>query len=523
MKGTDCREQLPWLIVGAMLTALTLVLPALGFLEWISLIPTLIGLYRLCESETCTPKRAYFYGFLTVYAFYFVIYHWIVNLYPLDFIGMDRFSAAAVVVVAWLGLPLLQAIPGGLVFLLFHALHRTPTVRRYPLLRPFLLAALWVIFEWSATFGWTGVPWGRLCLGQIEYLPILQSTSVLGSYFVSFLLVAVNALLAYAWLYRKRATLCGALAAALLVGNLSFGAIVMAVPKKTPKAPVRAAVIQGNISSQEKWSTNVSYIKSVYGDLTRKAVQDGAELVIWPESTLPYDVSYENESRVFVRELAKECGVPLIVGAFYDGYNALLVVEPDGTVREDFYAKRHLVPFGEYVPMRGLITFLFPPLAELSALGEDLLAGEEPALFETAWGSIGSLICFDSIYEQLTLSSLREGAELLIVSSNDSWFYDSAAVYQHLSQAQLRAIESGRYILRAANTGISAVITPKGELLAEIDPLTSGYRVITVYPREQTTPYTVIGNLFVYLCILLVLLPFAAEAARRVRDRAQRM
>ena len=187
MRSSSCRRFLPWLISGAAATALTIVFPTLGFLEWVSMIPLLIGAYRLCESDECTLKRAYGYGFLTVYAFYFVVYHWIINLYPLDFIGMDELASAAVVAVGRLGLPLLQAIPGGLIFVLFRGLHRLPAFRRYPLLRPFAFAALWVVFEWSSTFGWTGVPWGRLCLGQIEYLPVLQSASLFGSYFVSFL------------------------------------------------------------------------------------------------------------------------------------------------------------------------------------------------------------------------------------------------------------------------------------------------------------------------------------------------
>ena len=134
-------------------------------------------------------------------------------------------------------------------------------------------------------------------------------------------------------------------------------------------------------------------------------------------------------------------------------------------------------------------------------LSSDLTAGKDSALFETEWGKIGSLICFDSIYEQLTVDSVRDGAELMVISSNDSWFFDSAAVYQHQSQAQLRAIESGRYILRSANTGIPTIISPKGELLSWIDPLVDGYAVSEVATVSKNTLYTVVGNLLVYLSI----------------------
>ena len=505
MKSKFCRRQLPYLLLGAALTGLTVVFPTVGFLEWFTMIPMLIAVLRLCESDEFTLRRAYGYGFLTVYVYYFIIYHWIIRLYPLDFVGMDNLSSAVVVAAGWLGLPILQAVIGGLVFVLFRLMQKMGAFSRFPIIRPFVFAALWVVFEWSSTIGWTGVPWGRLCLGQIHLLPILQSASLFGSYFVSFLLLAVNGLLAYAVLYRPRALACGITAAALFLSNFVYGLTVRLIPESASGTTVRAAVIQGNINSHEKWSDNVSYIKEVYGDLTRQAAAEGAELIVWPESTFPYDFSYESSKRDFVCELARECNVTLIVGALYYGddgkdYNALFLIEPDGTFREEFYAKRHLVPFGEYVPLRSLIMTLIPPLAELSALGSDLSPGEDSALFETEWGALGSLICFDSIYEQLTRDSVRDGAGLMMISSNDSWFYDSAAVYQHQAQGQLRAIECGRYFLRSANTGISTVISPEGEVLSLIDPLERGYAVNDVSMRDGTTLYTVIGNLFVYLC-----------------------
>ncbi len=510
-KNRLSQSCLPMILIGSVLTAFTLIFPQVGLLEWLTMIPFCAGVYRLCEDDACTLKRAYGYGFLAVYAFYFVIYHWFVHLYPLDFVNLSNSASAVVVAAGWFGLPILRAAVGGFVFLLFRLLHRTGIFSRAPLVQPFALAALWAIFEWSATLTWAGVPWGRLCLGQIEVLPVLQSVSLFGSYFVSFLIVAVNGLLAYAILYGTRERLCGVLAVVLFSSNLLYGGAAMLLHRE-PTEPLRVAVIQGNMDSHDKWGGDAYYITTeIYGDLTRQAAAGGASLVVWPETAIPYDLGYEGYRRDFVRELAKECDVGLVVGAFqYDDegnyYNALFYVEPDGTFHEDFYAKRHLVPFGEYVPMRDVIMTLIPPLAELSALDNDVTAGEGTALFDTEWGKIGSLICFDSIYEQLTRDSVRDGANLMVISSNDSWFYDSAAVYQHKSQGQLRAIESGRYVVRAANTGISTVVSPTGEILAWIDPLTKGYSIAEVEMRSQDTLYTVIGNLFVYLCIAFVAL-----------------
>jgi len=341
----------------------------------------------------------------------------------------------------------------------------------------------------------------------VECLPMLQSASLFGSYFVGWLMMVVSGLLAYYLVYRTKATVCGVVAGALLVSNLTFGLVVRAIPEDSDAKTARVAVIQGNINSHEKWGGNYSARKT-YGELIRSAAAEGAELVLLPETAFPTRLHSDN--RKFVSEIARECNVYLVVGAFatddaMNKYNALYLVYPDGTISDTVYAKRHLVPFGEYVPMKAVTEILIAPLAGLT-LGDDLAAGTDTALFDTEWGKIGSLICFDSIYEQLTVDTARDGAELILLSTNDSWFYDSKAVYQHLSHAQLRAIESGRDIVRSANTGISAIISHEGDAKQTIDPLIKGYAVDDVVLRDQKTLYTVVGNLFVLLCSIFIFL-----------------
>ncbi len=196
------KKALPAMLISVVVTALTLIFPKIGFLEWISLVPLFLGAFVYCADTKIGLWRTYWCGFLTVFTYYFVIYHWFLSLYPLDFIGMDEASSVVVVVAGWLGLSVLQAIPGGLIFLIFKLLQRGGVFNKTPILRPIVFSALWIVFEWSSTIGWTGVPWGRLCLGQAKLLPMLQSASLFGSYFVSFLILIVNGLLAYAILYR---------------------------------------------------------------------------------------------------------------------------------------------------------------------------------------------------------------------------------------------------------------------------------------------------------------------------------
>lgn len=492
-------KSLFWIVLGAGLTALPLILPQIGFLSWFGMIPLVHGAVSICKRADCTRRAAFGSGFLAGFVFYFVLFHWLVYL-SLESVGMSAGASAAVVAAGWIGVPTLYGLLSGAVFLIFRAMHKTGIFEIIPLLRPFAFAALWTGYEWLTAQTWMGVPWGRLALGQVDMRPVLWIASVFGSYAVAFLIVSVNALLVEIAYTPKKTVLCGILAAALFVGNLGCGLIW--INREIPaEKTIKAAALQGNIGVDEKWSGGDDL--SIYMDLTRQAAADGAELIVWPETALPFapiKLTWDT-----LEGLARETNADLIVGALYydeewNQYNALYFVDREKGVSDTIYLKRHLVPFGEYVPLRSVFETLVPPLAELAVL-EDLSAGSASALFESEWGKIGSLICFDSIYDALAGASARDGAELLVISSNDSWFYDSAAVYQHNAQAQLRAVETGKWVVRAANTGISSVVTPQGSITEELAPLTKGYLLQTVETVSTKTVYSRIGNVFVYLCL----------------------
>lgn len=505
------------LAVGAALTGMTLVNPKLGIIEWVSMIPAAIALISICADERVRRRGLYGYGFFYFMCFYLVNYHWFINLYPLDFIdGMTKGAAIAVVLAGWVGLSLLQSLTGGLVFVLFGECVRGNLAKRFPPLGALFVAALWAIFEWTQTLGWVGVPWGRLSIGQTEWLFGVQSASLFGSCFVTFLIVGVNFLLAYAILYAPKRRLLAALAAGVFLCNTAFGAVVC-LTYRDEGEPIKVAVVQGNISSQEKWDTSLrERTYEVYEKYTVEAAEQGAKIVIWPESAMPYNIEDYPHVESFVCRLSKENGVTILVGTFtYNSdeveLNSIVAAMPDGTLHETVYSKRHLVPFGEYVPLRSLVEVIFPPLADISMLAEDLAPGEGAQIITLDEADIGSLICFDSIYDELARESTLAGAEILAISTNDSWFLDSAALYMHGAQAKLRAIENGRYVVRSANTGISLVITPTGEVVYSLGALTEGQITAGVYVRESHTLYTYIGNTFVYLCLIFMIVWIAYE------------
>ena len=512
-----------YLTVSGILSGICMAFPSVlgAIIEWVAFIPAALAVYSAIEKRV-SLSAAYLGGFWLVYSQHVIVYHWFISFYPLDFTGMSKPAAAGVVVVAILGLSFLAAIFGGVWGLVTVLVSRLDTVRRYPVLVPVLASCGYVLNEWIRTKFWFGVPWGRLPLGQLtEGTPIFSlSASWFGSYFVTLLIVLVSFLLAQA-MRLGQFRLRGSVALALVVANLACGVIIALIPTSAGET-VRVAAIQGNINSRDKWDPNVSSIE-IYCDLSREAAMDGAELIVWPETALPYEIAENGSVVVAISSISKEFGCAVIFGCFdYDDSgaprNILRMIDECGVLSDTVYVKRHLVPFGEYVPMREIIMAVFPPLGEIGMLEEDLAAGDGSELYSITVGEnsflAGGLICFDSIYEELAYSSAADGADLLCVSTNDSWFEDSRAVYMHCAQSRLRAIETGLPIVRAANTGISAIITPKGNVVDDIAPLVRGYIVSDVSVGAPGYNSEAASRALLCLCALYILsLPIASAVA----------
>ena len=495
------------LAISALFTALPLVITELGFLQWISVIPAAVVLYEGIRDKEIRLRKMYGRGLVFFWIYYAVVFHWFFYMYPLDFAGLTNAASLVVVLVACLGLSFLQAVFSAVAFVLITAISRTKAVEKLPMLTPFIAASVWTVAEWFQTIGWWGVPWGRLPLGQIDATLLVRSSAFFGSYFVTFTIIAVNFLLAMALMNVDARKLGVVLAVSLFCFNLALG-VVVTVGYKDSGEIVRVAAVQGNVSSSDKWDADsLDKTTEIYADLTESAADDGAEIVVWPETALPYDIFNNERLNTFVSELARENQVAILVSAFTKDeesgllYNSVIEVKADGTLGETIYSKQRLVPFGEFVPMRELVMFVIPPLANVGMFDEDLLAGDKSEVLKLEAGNIGCGICFDSIYETLMLNSVRNGAELIAISTNDSWFSDSAALDMHNSQSRLRAIETGRYVVRSANTGISSVIDPLGNVEKELGALKRGYVISDVYLRNDTTMYTFIGNVFVYFCM----------------------
>ena len=492
-RDMKCGIRVLVLMISGILTGLTVAFPIIGFLEWITIIPAAIVLLSRGSDEKIRLRSIYLDGLLFFYGYYLVCYHFFLSMYPLEFVdGLGKGAAAVVVGVSWLGLSLLQSLMGGAVFLLSAIAFRGSICKKCGILKPLIAAAMFAIFEWSQNFGWWGVPWGKLALGQTKCLVGIQNASWFGSYFITFVLVVVNFLIAYGLLnaiYVKVLRLSAILALSVIVFQYSTGIILWFTNDITEGESVTVACVQGNISATEKWgSTGAEKIKTIYCDKTREVAKNGAQIVLWPETVIPFDITIPHNSSYdrMCRDLAKEVQIYLLVGTYYsegeDNYNSLIAYSPEGERLDVVYNKRRLVPFGEFVPMKEFFEIVIPPLTDI-VMNSDISKGTSTNIMTLGDTDVGCLICFDSIYDGLTFDTIHDGAEIICLSTNDSWFSGSAALSIHNSHAQLRSIESGRYTSRCASTGISTIISPRGEILSSVDADTEGVAIYEIYNR----------------------------------------
>jgi apolipoprotein N-acyltransferase len=264
-----------------------------------------------------------------------------------------------------------------------------------------------------------------------------------------------------------------------------------------------------------------------YIDMSRDAIGRGAQFIIWPESSTPYYYEQDLVRGDAVRRLAREAHVTILLGsdqiepvrpvamgkppeARY--YNAAFLVRPDGSTGA-IYRKIHLVPFGEYVPLKRILFFV-GPLVEAVA---DFSAGRDPVLLPVAGHMASTAICYEVIYSSLIRSFVVHGSELLTTITNDAWYGWSSAAYQHWEQASMRAIEQGRYLARAANTGISGFVDPYGRVLQKSNMFENAVMVADVHFISARTIYSRIGDLVGWLSVVLVAAALLATRRPRVQ------
>jgi len=409
--------------------------------------------------------------------------------------------------------------------------------RRLPAWSLLLLPSLWVVLEWCRGHFLSGFPWGNLGYALTEFLPGIQIASFTGIYGVSFLVVLANVLVA-GWirgLSRARSGfLVGEAAAVVLIGVVVGWGALQLRSAETGEDGTSVAVVQANVPQDRKWES--SWARSIieqHERLTEQAAAAGATLILWPESSSPFPIAVpvsasggqvrpNTEYRERLEFLAKRLGISLLFGTVdyrpikgqIQPVNAAALIRSDGSWGET-YAKMHLVPFGEYVPLSGILGFVNRMVS--GAIG-DFAPGDEAVVVSVGPLRVGTAICYEMIFPELVRRFAESGATLLVNLTNDAWFGASSGPYQHFQMVRMRAVENRRYVVRAANTGISALVDPQGRVLASTELMQERILAGRIAPVQAKTFYTRHGDVFAILCAILAAAALAAHFKRISRD-----
>ncbi|HVA80669.1 MAG TPA: apolipoprotein N-acyltransferase [Candidatus Binataceae bacterium] len=495
--------------------ALGMAFPKFDFaiLAWVAFVP----LFHAIEGEPL--GRVFRWAFLAGFASYVISMYWIVV--PLtDFAGVR-------IELAFLPMLLLAAVMAlfsGLAIWIGAAVSR-----RMRISIAITMPIAWTAVEWLRTYFPIGFPWNLLGYTAYRHLELIQFAEFTGVYGVSALIVFFNTVV-YLVVLRRGAAREQALGLSVLTGAmiavLGFGAWRLAdLRTEKPTGTIRAAMVQADIPESLKWDPSfLPKSFKIYQDQSIAIAKRGADLIVWPEAAAAFlfqpddhypaefasDAAYRNA----LLALARSIDVPILFGAPALGeqrgdlgfYNRAYLVSATGQVIAH-YDKMQLVPFGEYVPFHAVLGFIVNRV--VPGFG-DMFAGTERTLFPLGGAKLGVLICYESVFPDLTRREVKAGADVLVNITNDGWYVRSSAPYQSLAMAAMRSAETKAPMIRAANTGITAIIKPSGEITESTPIFARGSEIGVVRWRPVRTFYTIAGDVFAELCFLLTTLALLA-------------
>jgi len=487
--------------------------PAFG---WVALAPLLAVAWDCGRARTL--RRAFLLGWIAGLAYFAIALYWLVGV-------MTQYGGLSTPVAVLVGALLMAYLA---LFVALAAWIVAVAVRAFGPHALLVAPAAWVTGELGRTYLWSGFPWALLGYSQVTVLPIAQTASLVGVYGLSMLLAFTSGTLTYALVAPRRRFVPLASVFALIAVLAVWGSWRIRDQALTRAGtPIRVGVVQGDISQDEKWAGALQdAIMKRYIDLSRAALAENARFVLWPESSLPFYFELDPAGVAPIRRLAREGHAAFLVGSdqveqvrFVPGqpppqereryYNAAFLVLPDGLTGA-VYRKMHLVPFGEYVPLKKLLFFVAPLVEAVS----DFSPGDKPATLPVAGHVASTAICYEVVYPQLIAGFVDRGSELLTTITNDAWFGTSSAAYQHWDQAAMRSIEQDRYLARAANTNISEFVDLYGRVLGETALFEPAVQVREVRFLTERTVYGHIGDSVAYAGLVMAIVLIAGSRKR---------
>ncbi len=468
----------------------------LEFLAWISIVPLL---YAVSKSKSF--KEAFFYGFVSGAVSYVIILYWVA--YTVCVFGnLPYYGAIFALLLLSSYLALYIALFAGFVKILLNNFNRLNII---------LIPSCWVFFEFFKSKLLTGFPWENLGFSQYLNLPFIQVSNIIGVLGLSFVIVLINYTVFHFIFYKNKISKRQALFELIFVLSVfivivSYGYYNIYSIKKLlkTKKPLKIALIQGNIGMFQKWKITKKRTTSIYLNLSKKSLKYQPQLILWPETALPYIISLHPHYWNKVMNFSERNKINLIFGAvglgFFNGknhfYNRAYAFNGKSG-RFSYYDKHHLVPFGEYIPLKKQFPFLAHVLRG-AGIG-NFTGGKKFRILKSGKIRAGSMICYEAYFDSLVRHFSRDGANILISITDDAWYGRTSAPYQDMSMTVFPAVENERFVARAGNSGISGIISPTGKIMGETGIFKKTYFIGYIKLINRKTFFALYGNIFGYI------------------------
>jgi apolipoprotein N-acyltransferase len=470
---------------------------------WIAFVPLIFVIVRTNSS------LSFLYGFLSGFVFNAVGLYWLV---PMLYFNTQSYVQAVISAsILWIYLAFYWGLWG------FGVQKYISFQKDKSSIYPIIIfgSCLWVLLEYIRTYFLTGFPWAIIGYSQCEFIEIIQVAEFTGVYGVSFLIVFCN-ICFYFWLEGKNKRYLYT-SLILIFLFILFGSIRIYKFRFLGEREYNVSILQPNIDQYKKWSEE--YMQEILSKLRNQAINVGkykVDLALWPETVLPGVIPEDAWLVGFAKKLASYTKSFNIFGLFYNEDNNKLFNSVVGFNDEEklstIHRKNHLVPFGEFIPSRKFLARFFDILNTMG----DVDKGSDTNVFNIGELSIGSTICSENFFPDIARRFILNGAKVLTNHTNDAWYVDTAEPYQHFMMNVFRAVENRKFILVSANTGISGIIEPSGIILDKTRMQKEDILNGTFSQNDFRAFYTKFGDIFVKLCIvvLLVLVIFSCYKGR---------
>lgn len=482
--------------------------PDMGFLAWVHLVPLTLVIHRY------SFKRKVLFSFLSLMLAHYGIFYWLLIAMQ-GYGGLNFFAAFGSMTLLFIVLSLVGAL-----CLSFSSWVNHLVKLPFFILLPVFMTTKDFLFH---IIPFQGFPWETVAYTQGAWIHLFQWVDTTGVFGLCFFIYLINGLFVDGiklFLFRKQvdkmvSRLLVVFVLLMVSLYLSFLSGEKFEKDKKILEAKTIAMTQGNIPQDTKWNPyKAQEHLGEYLELTAKSVKDGADIVIWPETAYPYSLNLNKIKEE--RFLDKDgLSVPILFGAITENrtakkrhlYNSVVLAETTAQF-QNVYHKMHLVPFGEYLPMKEIFGYLDKLTSEVGAMD----AGSEYVIFDLGYFTVGPLICFEDIFPGIARQFARRGSQVLVNFTNDAWYGKSSAQLQHVVFSQFRALENRRFLFRSTNNGQTAIINPKGLIVDKIEPYEKSYLLKNVQIEYADGYFTLYGDFWKYgvvgLAVFLLIYAF---------------